>query len=55
MSHAITFHDSYWYCYANSAAMLLSGIGEAVSPRLIEALTGVGLGASFDPPLPFFG
>jgi hypothetical protein len=50
-----TFHDSYWYCYANSAAMLLSSIGEHVSPRLIEALTGVGLGASFNPPLPFFG
>ena len=50
-----TFHDSYWYCYANSAAMLLSSIGEQVSPRLIEALTGVGLGASFNPPLPFFG
>lgn len=50
-----TFHDSYWYCYANSAAMLLSSIGEHISPRLIEALTGVGLGASFNPPLPFFG
>ncbi len=50
-----TFHDSYWYCYANSAAMLLSSIDEQVSPRLIEALSGVGLGASFNPPLPFFG
>ena len=50
-----TFHDSYWYCYANSTAMLLSSIGEHISPRLIEALTGVGLGASFNPPLPFFG
>lgn len=50
-----TFHDSYWYCYANSAAMLLSGIGEQISPRLIEALTGVGLGARFNGPLPFFG
>jgi hypothetical protein len=50
-----TFHASYWYCYANSAAMLLSSIDEHISPRLIEALTGVGLGASFNPPLPFFG
>lgn len=50
-----TFHDSYWYCYANSTAMLLSSIGEHISPRLIEALTGVGLGASFNPPLPYFG
>jgi hypothetical protein len=49
------FHDSSWYCYANSTAMLLSSIGETVSPRLIEALTGVGLGASFNKPLPFFG
>jgi len=50
-----TFHDSAWYCYANSTSMLLSSIGEAISPRLIEALTGVGLGAKFDGPLPFFG
>lgn len=41
----ITFHDGYWYCYANSAAMLLSAIGEDVPPRLIEVLSGVGLGA----------
>lgn len=33
------------YCYANSAAMLLDTIGETVDPALIEALTGVGLGA----------
>ena len=52
---ACTFHDSYWYCFANSGAMLLSSIGETVSPRLIEVLTAVGLGASFNPPLPFFG
>jgi hypothetical protein len=56
----ITFHDGYWYCYANSAAMLLSSIGEDISPRLIEALSGVGLGAFFAPAplsdggLPFF-
>jgi hypothetical protein len=36
-----TFHDSYWYCYANCTAMLLSSIGEQISPRLIEALSAV--------------
>jgi hypothetical protein len=57
MDHRITFHDGYWYCYANSAAMLLSSIGDQVSPHLIEALTGVGLGACIQeeaPHLPFF-
>lgn len=50
-----TFHDGYWYCYANSTAMLLASIGETVSPRLIEALSGVGLGAFQTPDgLPFF-
>lgn len=50
-----TFHDGYWYCYANSTAMLLDGIGETVSPRLIEVLSGVGLGAfQTDSGLPFF-
>ncbi|MGE0152668.1 MAG: hypothetical protein AB7R90_08610 [Reyranellaceae bacterium] len=50
-----TFHDGYWYCYANSTAMLLDGIGERVSPRLIEALSGVGLGAfQTQDGLPFF-
>lgn len=34
------------YCYANSAAMLLTAAGEPSSPRLIEVLSGVGLGAS---------
>lgn len=55
MSDEITFHDSHWYCYANSTAMLLSSIGEPISPRLIEVLSGVGLGASFNGSLPFFG
>jgi hypothetical protein len=50
-----TFHDGYWYCYANSTAMLLASIGETVSPRLIEVLTGVSLGAFQTPDgLPFF-
>lgn len=34
------------YCYANSASMLLSSIGEDVSPSLIEVLTGVSIGAT---------
>ena len=33
------------YCYANSAAMLLESTGESVEPRVIEVLSGVGLGA----------
>lgn len=33
------------YCYSNSTAMLLESIGEHVEPRLIEVLSGVGLGA----------
>ena len=56
MRGPITFYDSAWYCYANSAAMLLSSISEQVSPRLIEALSGVGLGASIIPNgLTYFG
>lgn len=55
MSGKVTFHDSYWYCYANSTAMLLSSIDEAVSPRLVEVLSGVGLGAFISADvLPFF-
>ena len=33
------------YCYANSAAMLLESAGESVEPRVVEVLSGVGLGA----------
>lgn len=33
------------YCYANSAAMLLESAGESVEPRVIEVLSGGGLGA----------
>src|SRR5947207_6249938 len=45
------------YCYANTTAMLLGSIGEAVSPSLIEPLTGVGLGATWlpDEGIAFFG
>lgn len=51
----LTFFDGSWYCYANSAAMLLSGIGEDIAPRVIEALSAVGLGASIKNDLSFFG
>lgn len=52
---SLTFYDGYWYCYANSTAMLLSSIGEDISPHLIEPLTGVGLGAFISSGgLPFF-
>ncbi|MFC6333337.1 hypothetical protein ACFP56_11980 [Paenibacillus septentrionalis] len=33
------------YCYANSASMLLSTIGEKISPALIEVVSGFALGA----------
>ncbi|KKQ50717.1 MAG: hypothetical protein US75_C0011G0011 [Candidatus Woesebacteria bacterium GW2011_GWC1_38_13] len=50
------FYDGYWYCYSNSTAMLLGSIGENISSKLIEPLTGVGLGAMFHERsgLPFF-
>ena len=35
------------YCYSNAVSMLLSSIGEEVSPSLVEALTGVGHGPVF--------
>src|SRR3989442_8153329 len=37
------------YCYSNTASMLLSTIGEQVSPQEMEAYTGVGLGAFWLP------
>ncbi len=40
-----TYIGSGAYCYADSAAMLLESAGESVEPRLIEVLSGVGLGA----------
>ncbi len=55
MTATITFHDGYWYCYANATAMLLSAHSEHISPRQIEVLSGVGLGAFIaDDGLPFF-
>lgn len=55
-TNQIPFFDGYWYCYANSTAMMLGSIGEDVSPHLIEPLTGVGLGShvSSRSGLPFF-
>lgn len=55
MDRHIPFFDGYWYCYANSVAMLLGASGFAILPARIEVLSGVGLGA-FMPPegLPFF-
>ncbi|HYK75225.1 MAG TPA: hypothetical protein VEV44_19180 [Pseudoneobacillus sp.] len=34
------------YCYANSASMLIKGIGEDIPPSLLEVLSGVGLGVT---------
>ncbi len=45
MSGIVKYIGKSEYCYANSTAMLLSSVGENVSPNLIEVLTGVGLGA----------
>ncbi|MBU0976481.1 MAG: hypothetical protein ABIE03_03100 [Patescibacteria group bacterium] len=48
-------NDSYFeyvgnglYCYANSMAMLLVGIGEDIKPALIEVLTGISLGVKLN-------
>lgn len=55
MDRHIPFFDGYWYCYANSTAMLLGAGGVSIRPAEIEVLSGVGLGA-FMPKdgLPFF-
>ena len=45
----LTYIGNAPYCYANSASMLLESAGESVEPRLIEVLSGVGLGASWIP------
>jgi hypothetical protein len=44
-----TYVGNAAYCYANTTTMLLASVGESVSPSLVEVLTGVGLGASWDP------
>lgn len=55
MDRHIPFFDSYWYCYANSTAMLLGASGVSIRPAEIEVLSGVGLGAFMRPEgLPFF-
>lgn len=41
----VPFRGNGPYCYSNTASMLLSTIGEQVSPQEMEAYTGVGLGA----------
>jgi hypothetical protein len=50
----LTYYGIAKRCYANSAAMLLSSIGEEAAPPLIEALTGMGLGAMQIPDGPLF-
>ncbi len=45
----LTYQGNVPYCYANSVSMLLSSVGETVSPSLIESLTGMGLGAQWRP------
>lgn len=45
----IPFRGNGPYCYSNTASMLLSTIGEQVSPQDVEAFTGVGLGAFWLP------
>src|SRR5215831_9777404 len=45
----ISFRGNGPYCYANTASMLLSTIGEQVSPQEMEAYTAVGLGAFWLP------
>ena len=55
MNRHIPFFDGYWYCYANSTAMLLGASGIVIRPAEIEVLSGVGLGAFMRPHgLPFF-
>src|SRR2546428_9671690 len=45
----IPFRGNGPYCCSNSASMLLSAIGEQISPPEMEAYTGVGLGAFWLP------
>jgi hypothetical protein len=54
MDRPIPFFDGYWYCYANSTAMLLGASGHSIAPAEIEVLSGVGLGACIPGGLPFF-
>jgi hypothetical protein len=45
----IPFRGNGPYCYSNTASMLVSTIGEQISPQEMEAYTGVGLGAFWLP------
>jgi len=53
----MTFFDGYWYCYASAAAMFLSSTGHEISPRVIEVVSGVGIGGTFitEEGLAYFG
>lgn len=44
----VVYNGNGAYCYSNSASMLLSTIGEDISPSVIEVLTGFALGASLE-------
>lgn len=45
MQHRVSYIGKAEYCYSNSAAMLLSSIGENIRPEQIEVSAGIGLGA----------
>lgn len=45
MNNHVGYIGKAEYCYSNSAAMLLSFIGENVKPEQIEVSAGIGLGA----------
>ncbi len=48
-SVVLIYQGNVPYCYANAVSMLLSSMGETVSPSRIEPLTGMGLGAQWRP------
>jgi hypothetical protein len=50
----ITYVGSAFYCYADSASMLLASAGQRVSSSRIEVLCGVGLGAMWVPDVGMF-
>ncbi len=44
----LTYVGKSEYCYANSIAMVLKGLGEDVEPGVIEVMTGMGVGLTWD-------
>ncbi|MFH0791948.1 MAG: hypothetical protein V1905_01910 [bacterium] len=44
----ITYTGNGKFCWEDSAAMMLSNIGESLSPAYLEAISGCGLSAFFD-------